>query len=133
MGLTLTNLTWVLILFNILVFTTVSCQENLDAQPGLEKTGAVNKGIFGVKKQDYREGEILVKFGGCISRAKVEKLIGGLNLEIIKVVSAPNLYLLKILSDSTVPEIIECLRQFEEVEYSEPNYIRYIHKKDGSK
>ena len=128
MGLTFKNLTWVLILLNILVFTTVSCQGSLGAQPGLEKTEAVSKGISGVKKQDYMEGEVLVKFRSGVNRPAIEKLIGGLDLEIIKVVSAPNLYLLKILSDSTVLEIIERLRQFEEVEYSEPNYIRYIYR-----
>ena len=126
MGLIFKNLTWALILLNILVFTTASCQGNLDAQPGLEKTGAVSKGISGVKKQDYREGEVLVKFRSSVNRSQAEKMIEGLDLEIIKVVSAPNLYLLRIPLDSTVPEIIECLKQFEEVEYSEPNYIRYI-------
>ena len=124
MGLIFKNLSWVLILLSVLVFITVSCQGNPDAQPGLEKTEAVNRGISGVKKQDYREGEVLVKFRSSVNRTEVEKLIKGLDLEIIKVVSAPNLYLLKILSDSTVLEIIERLRQFEEVEYSEPNYIR---------
>ena len=133
MGLTFKNLTCVLILLSILVFATISCQGNLDAQPGLEKTEAVSKGISGVKKQDYMEGEVLVKFRSGVNRAEVEKIIGGLDVEIIKVVSAPNLYLLKILSDSTVPEIIERLRQFEGVEYSEPNYIRYIHRKENKK
>lgn len=127
------NLTRTLILSSILVFATISCQGNPDAQPGLEKTGAVSKGISGAKKQDYREGEVLVKFRSGVNRAEVEKIIKGLDLEIIKVVSAPNLYLLKILSDSTVLEIIERLRQFEGVEYSEPNYIRYIHRKENKK
>ena len=125
MGLTFKNLTWVLILLNILVFATISCQGNSDAQPGLEKTEAVSKGISGVKKQDYREGELLIKFRSSVNRPAIEKIIEGLDLEIIKVVSAPNLYLLRIPRDLTVPEIIERLRQFEEVEYSEPNYIRY--------
>ena len=133
MGLTFKNLTWVLILLSILAFTTVSCQGNPDAQPGLEKTEAVSKGISGVKKQDYREGEVLVKFRSGVNRSAIEKMIKGLDLEIIKVVSAPNLYLLRIPRDSTVPEIIERLRQFEEVEYSEPNYIRHIHRKQNKK
>ena len=84
----------------------------------------MSKGISGVKKQDYREGELLVKFRSSVNRPAIEKIIEGLDLEIIKVVSAPNLYLLRIPRDSTVPEIIKRLRQFEEVEYSEPNYIR---------
>lgn len=133
MGLTFKNLTWVLILLSILVFTTVSCQGTSDTRPGLEKTGAVSKGISGVKKQDYREGEVLIKFRSGVNRPAIEKLIEGLDLEIIKVVSAPNLYLLRIPRDSTVPEIIERLRQFEEVEYSEPNYIRHIHRKENKK
>ena len=133
MGLTFKNLTWVLILLSILVFATISCQGTSGAQPGLEKTGAVSNGISGVKKQDYREGEVLVKFRSSVNRTEVEKLIKGLDLEIVKVISAPNLYLLKIRCDSTVQEIIERLKQFEEVEYSEPNYIRYIHRKNGGK
>lgn len=130
MGLTFKNLIWVLILLSILVFTTVSCQGNPDAQSGLEKTGAVSKGISGVKKQDYREGELLVKFRSDVNRLAIKKIIEGLDLEIIKVVSDPNLYLLRIPRDSTITEIIKRLRQFEEVEYSEPNYIR---SKDGKK
>jgi len=129
MGLTFKNLTWVLILLSILVFATISCQENHDIRTGPGKIRAVNEKISGIVKQDYqdyREGEVLVKFRSGVNRAEVEKIIGGLDLEIIKVISAPNLYLLRIPLDSTVPEIIECLKQFEEVEYSEPNYIRYI-------
>ncbi|MQY76092.1 MAG: hypothetical protein GH155_00490 [Spirochaeta sp.] len=133
MGLTFRNLTCVLILLSIFVFTTVSCQGNPDAQPGPERTGAVSKGISGVKKQDYRKGEILVKFRSSVNRPAMEKIIEGLDLEIIKVVLVPNLYLLRIPRDSTVPKIIERLRQFEEVEYSEPNYIRSIYGKDGRK
>ena len=133
MGLTFKNLTWVLILLSIFVFTTVSCQGTSDARPGLKKIGAVSKGISGVKKQDYREGEVLIKFRSGVNRPAIEKLIEGLDLEIIKVVSAPNLYLLRIPRDSTVPEIIERLRQFEEVEYSEPNYIRSIYGKERKK
>lgn len=133
MGLTFKNLTWVLILLSILAFTTVSCHGSPGAQPGLKKTGAVSKGISGVKKQDYREGEVLIKFRSGVNRPAIEKIIKGLDLEIIKVVSVPNLYLLKIRCDSTVPEIIERLKQFEEVEYSEPNYIRSIHRKENKK
>jgi len=120
------NLTKALILLSIIVFATVSCQGTSDVQLGLEKPGAMGKGISGVKKQDYREGEILVKLRSGVNKPAIEKLIKGLDLEIVKVISAPNLYLLRIPRDSTVPEIIERPKQFEEVEYSEPNYIRYI-------
>jgi len=114
-----------LVLSSILVFTTISCQGPTNAQPGLKKTEVVGIGISGVKKQDYMEGEVLVKFRNDANRQAIEKIIRDLDLEIIKVVSVPNLYLLKIRSDSTVQESINHLKQFEEVDYSEPNYIRY--------
>ena len=113
-----------LILSSIFVVTTISCQGTPTAQPGLEKTEPVSRGISGVKGQDYVKSELLVKFRSGVSRPAIEEIIGNLNLEIIKVVSAPNLYLLKVRGDSTIPEIIDCLKQVEGVEYSEPNYIR---------
>jgi hypothetical protein len=48
------------------------------------------------------------------------------HLETIRLVSKPNLYLMKILDGSSVESVMERLRNYEDVQYSEPNYIRTI-------
>jgi hypothetical protein len=45
----------------------------------------------------------------------------------IRIISKPNLYLMKIRDDSSVESVMECLRKFKEVKHAEPNYIRTIH------
>jgi len=76
------------------------------------------------EERDYRAGEILIKFRDHVTEEEVEEIRKELDLETIKVVSPPNLYLLRIRSGLPVHDVIESLKQYEEVEYSEPNYIR---------
>ena len=108
--------------------------ENNTSSPGNRKMVSLEEGKggsktdLGVEGKDYVAGEVLVKFKKDISREAVEKIAKDSGLEIIRVVSPPNLYLLKIAGDSTVKDTIKLLKEFEEVEYSEPNYIYRINK-----
>jgi len=122
------------IVFLMITSCTASKLQNNTSSPGDKKMLALEDGKegrktnFGVEGKDYKAGEVLVKFKRDISKEAVEKIAKESGLEIIRVVSPPNLYLLKIAGDSTVENTIKVLKKFEEVEYSEPNYIYRINK-----
>ncbi|NIR17873.1 MAG: hypothetical protein GWN86_29820 [Desulfobacterales bacterium] len=76
--------------------------------------------------KNYVPGEILVKFrDGTTDQAK-EAIQRKVHLETIRIISKPNLYLMKILDGSSVESVMERLGKFKEVKYAEPNYIRTI-------
>ena len=122
------------IAFLMITSCTASKLQNNTSSPGDKKLLALEDGKearktdFGVEGKDYKAGEVLVKFKKGISKEAVEKIAKDSGLEIIKVVSPPNLYLLKIAGDSTVENTIKVLKKFEEVEFSEPNYISRLDK-----
>ena len=78
----------------------------------------------GRERKDYIPGEILVKFKDGTDPQTIEAIQRELHLKTIREFSSPNLYLMKILDGSSVERIVERLRNYEEVKYSEPNYIR---------
>jgi hypothetical protein len=100
----------------ILISETASCsghqsQENSDDPVGLKGREAAQQETSGVQKPSYKA------------------IISDLDLEIIRAFSVPNLYLLKIPDNSTVPDVIERLGQYEDVKYAEPNYFRTKQRK----
>jgi len=87
-------------------------------QPKLSPAGGETK--------NYVPGEILVKFrDGTTDQAK-EAIQRKVHLETIRLISKPNLYLMRIRNGSSVESVMERLRNYEDVQYSEPNYIRTI-------
>ena len=87
-------------------------------QPKLSPAGGETK--------NYVPGEILVKFrDGTTDQAK-EAIQKEVHLETIRLISKPNLYLMKILDGSSVESVLERLGKLKEVKYAEPNYIRTI-------
>jgi hypothetical protein len=80
----------------------------------------------GGETENYVAGEILVKFRNGTSGQIKEAIQKELHLETIRLVSKPNLYLMKILDGSPVARVMERLRTFKGVQYAEPNYIRTI-------
>ena len=85
-------------------------------QPGLSPAGGETK--------NYVPGEILVKFQDGTTDQTKKAIQKEVHLETIRIVSKPNLYLMKILDGSPVARVIERLRTFKGVQYAEPNYIR---------
>jgi len=79
------------------------------------------------KKKNYVRGQILVKFKDGMDEHAIENIQRELSLKTIRVVHAPNLYLMKILNGSSVETIMERLKDFPEVAFSEPNYIVTMH------
>ena len=78
----------------------------------------------GGEGKNYVPGEILVKFHEGSNEKVIQAIKTDLHLETIRIVSKPNLYLMKILNGSSVESVMERLRGYKEVQYSEPNYLR---------
>ena len=87
-------------------------------QPKLSPAGGETK--------SYVLGEILVKFRDGTTDQTKKAIQKEVHLETIRLVSKPNLYLMKILDGSSVESVMERLGKFKEVQYAEPNYIRTI-------
>ena len=73
--------------------------------------------------QKYVPGQVLVKFRDGTDEGAIETIRRHLSLETIRVSPKLPLYRMKILDGSSVEEVIERLQHFDEVEYSEPNYV----------
>jgi len=121
----------------VIFFLTISCADHhLEAQ---EKAASHPQAIeihgsdqpkpspAGGETKNYVPGEILVKFRDGTTDQTKEAIQKEVRLETIRIVSKPNLYLMRILDDSPVESVMERLRKFKEVKYAEPNYIRTIH------
>jgi len=72
-------------------------------------------------EKKFKAKEVLVKFKPGTSKAIMENIAKHYKLEIIKIVSAPYLYLYKITGNESVSEIITALKKVDAIEYSEPN------------
>ena len=79
------------------------------------------------QKQNYVPGQVLVKFKDGVDEQAIQTIKEAVSLETIRVVRRPNLYLMRIVSESSVEAVIERLRDFPEVSYAEPNYRLTVH------
>ena len=77
--------------------------------------------------RDYVPGQVLVKFKDGIDKQAVETIQRALSLKTIRVLRRPNLFLMRIMDESSVDAVIERLRGFPEVAYAEPNYRVTVH------
>jgi hypothetical protein len=120
----------------VIVLLTISCadrhsevQEKAASHPqGIEIQASDQPKLSPAdgETKNYVSGEILVKFkDGTTVQAK-EAIQRQVHLETIRLISKPNLYLMKILDGSSVERVLERLGKFKEVQYAEPNYIRTI-------
>jgi hypothetical protein len=93
---------------------------------GIEKLGGEAGQWRGTERGSYAPGEILVKFREGTDEGTMARIQQEAHLETIRVVSTPNLYLMKIVDGTPVEEMVERLRRYGEVAYAEPNYVRRI-------
>lgn len=70
--------------------------------------------------------QMLVKFRDGTDAATVERIGGEAGLRLLKVVSAPNLFLMLIVDGSSVDDVRARLKAYPEVLYSEPNTTRSL-------
>jgi len=78
-------------------------------------------------KGKYIPGEILVQFKDGTERNTIDVLQKKFHLKTKRILTPPNLFLMKILDGSSVGSVMERLRNCEEIQYAEPNYIRTVH------
>jgi len=77
-------------------------------------------------EKEYVSDEILIKFKESANKKIIDSIQYDLNLKEIRVISSPDLYLMKIMNGSSVEDVIELLKKYDAVKYSEPNYYRHI-------
>jgi hypothetical protein len=121
----------------VILFFTISCadghpqaQEKAASHPqAIEIHGSDQPKLSpaGGETKNYIAGEILVKFRDGTTDQTKKTIQKEAHLETVRIVSKPNLYLMKILDGSSVESVMERLGKFKEVKYAEPNYIRTIH------
>jgi hypothetical protein len=74
------------------------------------------------QRPSYVPAQVLVKFKDGVDEQAIQTIEEAMSLETIRVVRRPNLFLMRILDESSVEAVIERLRDFPEVSYAEPNY-----------
>ena len=121
----------------VILFLIISCVDrHLEEQEketshsraiGIQGSEQPKLSPAGGETKNYVPGEILVKFRDGTTDQMKEALQKEVHLKTIRIISKPNLYLMKILDGSSVESVMERLRNYEGVQYSEPNYTRTIH------
>jgi hypothetical protein len=95
---------------------TAEIKKAQSSQPKLQSPAGESK--------NYVPGEIVIKFHEGTNEKVMQGIMRDLHLETIRIVSEPDLYLLKILDGSSVESVLERVGKYKEVQYSEPNYRR---------
>ncbi len=117
----------------IVLLITVSCAgnatepESVAARPRGSTEGQCEKESTGLSKDKpsgHAPAQVLVRFKEGTQPQAIEAIQRELHLQTLRIVSKPNLYLMKILDGFSVREIVTRLKVFEAVEYAEPNYVR---------
>jgi len=90
----------------------------------LERTQVAQEEISGPGRKDYKSGEVLVKFKPYVTEGEIDRIAKISGMEMMRILSPPNLFLFKIIGNSSLGDVIKSLERFEEIEYSEPNYQR---------
>ena len=67
--------------------------------------------------------QVLIKFKEGTDVESMQRIQRAFHLKPMKVVTEPNLYLMRILDGTPVEQKIQALEGAEDVEYSEPNVI----------
>lgn len=94
--------------------------------PGMESKESSEPLPAAGKKKDYIPGQVVVKFKPQTDLQSISRLQQELQLETIRMIASPDLYLMKILGNTTVEQMIEGLGQYESVSYAEPNFTKTL-------
>ena len=71
----------------------------------------------------YVPGEVLVKFRDDTQKRSVIEISCHLKLAAVRMIAGEHLYVMKIINGASVESVIERLKEYPDVEYSEPNYV----------
>jgi hypothetical protein len=81
-------------------------------------------GVLGEGERRFAPGEVLVKFRDGTDAETIARIQRELHLETVRVVVSPNLFLMRIVDQTSVEETVQRLQRYEEVVLAEPNYVR---------
>ena len=114
----------------ILLVLAVACAGQ-GSGPGREGDGEIQTierklGVTGEGERHYAAGEVLVRFRDGTDAGTIASIQREVHLETVRVVSSPNLFLMKIVGGISVEETVQRLQRYREVVYAEPNYVRRI-------
>ena len=72
-----------------------------------------------------KPGEIIIKFKSGVSERRIREIAAKEDLEVIKIVRPPSVYLFKSreTSQALLDKRISDLKKYSEIEYAEPNYV----------
>jgi hypothetical protein len=86
----------------------------------LEEAPAAQGGIPG-GRNDPSSRQVLVKFKPYVTDVEIDRIAKISGMEVMRMLSPPNLFLFKIIGNSSLGDMIKTLERFEEIEYSGPN------------
>ena len=114
----------------ILVFFAVACagQGSGIGRGGDGESWTVDRkiNVTGEGERRYAPGQVLVKFRDGTDAGTIARIQRELHLETVRVVSSPNLFLMRIVDQTSVEETVQRLQRYDEVVLAEPNYVRRI-------
>ncbi len=82
--------------------------------------------VTGEGERRYARGEVLVRFRDGTDAGTIARIQREVHLETVRVVSSPNLFLMRIVDQTSVEETVQRLQRYGEVVLAEPNYVRRI-------
>ena len=86
----------------------------------LKDTPLAQGGTPGVRNNPA-SGEVLVQFKPYVTDVEIDRIAKISGMEVMRMLSPPNLFLFKIIGNSSLRDVIKTLERFEEIEYSGPN------------
>ena len=113
----------------ILFVLAVSCagRESGARRGGGEvQTMESTMGVAGEEERRYVPGQVLVKFRDGTDAGTIARIQREVHLETVRVVSSPNLFLMRLVDQASVEETVRQLQMYNEVVLAEPNYVRRI-------
>ncbi len=81
---------------------------------------------FRYERSPYRPDEVLVKFKPTISEQMIDATIEAYQSRKLKRIQRIGIFQIQIPEDVTVEEMLYVLKRNPDVEYAEPNYLRYL-------
>ncbi len=87
----------------------------------------MNRGLpFRYERPLYRPDEVLVKFKPTLSEQMIDATIEAYQSRKLRRIQRIGIYQIQIPEDVTVEEMLYVLKRNPDVEYAEPNYLRYL-------
>jgi hypothetical protein len=109
-------------LFSLAVL--IACASDPDpGQPPPVRVGPSNEKTD-MTEHTYKPDQILVKFKKGVAETEREGIALRAGLEMVRVVTPPDLYLFRLPPNIPPDKMRDRLQQLPEVEYAEPNFLR---------